>query len=211
MVPDNKRADPLRLPDRILAHCRRWHLMGAIYLIERPTKKGGNKEPEPIENSFFRHLREMIPDKAERKGLNIHALKHTCATWLCVAGVPMHEIADYLSTDEQTIRRVYGQNHPDHHGGVGEAVTTGRAGRPRSRRHKQAAPQRQTAANSPAVAVEARQGIRDLLDIAGAPHLAFTILDGTPDAGLVPLREQVKRAARSGDWNEVLGVEDEEA
>ena len=210
MVPDNKRADPLRLPDRILAHCRRWHRMGAIYLIERPTKKEGNKPPEPIENSFFRHLREMIPDKAERKGLNIHALKHTCATWLCVAGVPMHEIADYLSTDQQTIRRVYGQNHPDHHGGVGEALTTGRAGRPRSRRHKEAAPQRQTAANNPAVAAEVRLGIRDLMEFAQAPYVAFAILDGTPDAGLAALREQVKRAAHARNWDEVLGVEGEE-
>ncbi|WP_187970616.1 hypothetical protein [Aquibium microcysteis] len=206
MVPDNKRANPLRLPDRILAHCRRWHRMGAIYLIERPTTKGGNKEPEPIENSYFRHLKEMIPDDAERKGLNIHALKHTCATWLCVAGVPMHEIADYLSTDERTIRRVYGQNHPDHHGGVGEAMTRGTAGRPRSRRQKEGSPQRQTTSNSPAVAAEARQGIRDLLDVADAPSMAFTVLDGTPDAGLVVLREQVKRAARSKNWGEVLGV-----
>ncbi len=129
MVPDNKRADPLRLPDRILAHCRRWHRMGAMYLIERPTKKEGNKPPEPIENSFFRHLREMIPDKAERKGLNIHALKHTCATWLCVAGVPMHEIADYLSTDQQTIKEVYFQEFLPDHGGVVER-SMGHAGRP---------------------------------------------------------------------------------
>lgn len=211
MVPDNKRAEPLRLPDRMLAHCRRWRRMGAIYLIERPTKGAGNKPPEPIENSFFRHLREMIPDNAERKGLNIHALKHTCATWLCVAGVPMHEIADYLSTDERTITKVYGQNHPDHHSGVGEALTKGQAGRPRSRRHKEAAPQRQTAANNPAVAAEVRQGVRDLLDIAGAPHLAFSILDGTPDTGLTALREQVRRAARSSDWSAILGNEEVDA
>jgi len=209
MVPDNKRAEPIQLPSRILGHCRRWHRMGAIYLIERPTKKAGNKPPEPVENAFFRHLREMIPDKAERKGLNIHALKHTCATWLCVAGEPMSEIADYLSTDEKTIKKHYGHHHPDHHGGIGEAFTTGRAGRPRSRRHKEAAPQRQSAATNPVVAAEVRHGIRDLMEIADAPYLAFAILDGTPDSELAALREQVKRAARAGAWGEVLGVETE--
>lgn len=109
-----------------------------------------------------------------------------------------------LDPAERMIRKVYGQNHPDHHGGVGEPLTTGCAGRPRSRRHKEGPAPRQTAANNPAVAAEVCQGIMDLMDIAGAPGLAFAILDGTPDAGLTSLREQVKRAARSADWKSAI-------
>jgi hypothetical protein len=204
MVPDNKRADPIRLPDRLLAHCRRWHRMGATFLCEIPAKDGKAKPAGSTAGAFFRHLREIIPDPAERKGLNIHALKHTAATWLCVAGEPMSEIADYLSTDEKTIKKHYGHHHPDHQEGIGAAFTKGNAGRPRSRRA--AAPQPVSSHLNPAVATEARRAVRDMLEIADAPVAAFAVADSTPDADLAVLREQVKRAARSGDWQAVLGT-----
>src|SRR5690606_673861 len=80
MVPDNKRADPIRIPMRLLAHMRRWHKNGAKYLVE------WNGRPVGTASAFFRLLKEVITDEQERKGLNRHSTRHTAATWLMQGG-----------------------------------------------------------------------------------------------------------------------------
>ena len=201
-VPDNKGADPIRLPQRLVAHMRRWKKKGARYLVEHKEGKTGSTA-----SAFFRLLRETLSEEEiEAMDLNRHALKHTCATWLMMAGEPMGEIAGYLSTSEKTIRKHYGHHHPDHQHGIGDAMTTGRAGRPRFGREAKAA-EKQTAANNPALAAEVRRSIRELLEVFDAPVLAFNVLSATPDASLESMREQVKRSGRSGDWSGLLSAE----
>lgn len=200
MVPDNKRANPVRIPSRLLSHLRRWKRNGARYVIEYRGRPVGTA------SAFFRLLRETLPE-AERKAqrLNRHACKHTCATWLMQAGEPLSDIAGFLSTDEKTIVRHYGHHHPDHQAGISEAFSSG-AGRIRSRREStKTAAERPTAATNPALAAEVRRAIRDILELAAAPVAAFGIVDVTPDAALETLRETVKRSARSGDWSGLVG------
>ncbi len=199
-VPDNKRADPVRIPVRLLSHLRRWKRNGARYVVEYQGRPVGTA------SAFFRLLRETLSEE-ERKAqrLNRHACKHTAATWLMQSGQPIGEIAGFLSTDERTIVRHYGHHHPDYQSGISEAFSSG-AGRIQSRRDATGrAAQRQTAATSAAVAAEVRQAVRDLMEIAEAPVAAFSVLDSTPDDGLAALREAVKRSARSGEWSDVLG------
>ena len=50
----------------------------------------------------------------EFDGVSPHVLRHTCATWLMQAGVPMWEAAGFLSMTRETLERVYGHHHPDH-------------------------------------------------------------------------------------------------
>lgn len=43
-----------------------------------------------------------------------HTLRHTGATWMAIAGVPMSEIARYLGDSIATTERVYAKFHPDY-------------------------------------------------------------------------------------------------
>lgn len=197
MVPDNKRAGPIRIPGRLLAHLKRWKANGARYVVEYQKGKTGSTA-----SAYFRLLRETLePEEVAVQVLNRHALKHTCATWLMMAGEPIGEIAGFLETSETIIRDHYGHHHPDHQEALGDALTTGRAGRVRfGKEAKSKKPQTATPANNPAVAAEVRRAIRDLLEITGAPLHLFPLIDSTPDSGLTLLRESVKRAAQSKDW-----------
>lgn len=199
-VPDNKRAGPVRIPPRLLGHFRRWKKNGARYVVEWHGKPVGTA------SAYFRNQRETLTEteiKAHR--LNRHALKHTCATWLMLAAEELADIASFMDTDEKTVVRHYGHHHPDHQAGIGLAFSRG-AGKVRfGKEAKATAPERPTAANTPAVAAEVRRSIRELLDMTKAPVVAFGLVDITPDAGLEALRESVKRAFQSGDWSGLLG------
>jgi hypothetical protein len=207
-VPDNKRAGPIRLPDRLLGHMRRWKKNGARYVVEHQPGKTGSTA-----SAFFRHLGETLT-KSEIKAmdLNRHTLKHTYATWAMMAGEEMEDVAGYLDTSSKIIERHYGHHHPGHQAKLTNAFTTGRAGRPRfGREDDKKAKAEPTAANNPAVAGEVRRAIRDLLELFDAPVELYAVLDSTPDSGLSVLRERVKRSARSGDWSAAFGREPEDA
>jgi hypothetical protein len=199
-VPDNKRAGPVRIPPRLLSHLRRWKKNGARYVVEFQGR------PVDASSAYFRNQRETLT-KAEIKAhrLNRHALKHTCATWLMLAKRPMAEIVSFLNTDEKTIVKHYGHHHPDYQAGVGLAFSqgAGKIGFGRDETPKTA--EHPTAANTPVLAVEVRRSIRELLEMAQAPVVAFGLVDITPDAGLEALRESVKRSFQAGDWSALLG------
>jgi hypothetical protein len=156
-------------------------------------------------SAYFRNQRETLTE-AEIKShrLNRHALKHTCATWLMLAAEPLADIASFMDTDEKTVVRHYGHHHPDHQAGIGLALSRG-AGKVRfGREEKGNAPASPSSANTPTLAAEVRRSIRELLDMAKAPVLAFGLVDITPDAGLEALRESVKRVHATEDWAAVL-------
>jgi hypothetical protein len=209
MVPDNKRAGPVRIPGRLLAHMRRWKAAGARYVVEhRPGQSGSTA------SAFFRLLKEVLSEaEIAAMDLNRHTLKHTCATWAMIAARPIAEVAGYLETSDKIIRKHYGHHHPDHQAGFGDAFTTGRAGRIEFGRDEKAKKVKAepTAANNPVLAAEVRRSIRDMLDLVHAPVELYGVLDSTPDAGVSVLRENVKRAASSGDWSAALGREPEDA
>ncbi|CTQ52946.1 Site-specific recombinase XerD [Roseibium album] len=101
-----KRAPPVALPDRLLAHLRRWERKGISknYVVEWHGK------PVTKINKSFRTVREaagfdndVIP----------HTLRHTAATWLARNGVPMSDAADYVGMSVETFDRVYRHHAPD--------------------------------------------------------------------------------------------------
>lgn len=54
---------------------------------------------------------------ARRAGLTEvtpHTLRHTGATWMAQAGVPLWQIAGFLGNSVEMVERVYGHHHPDH-------------------------------------------------------------------------------------------------
>jgi integrase len=52
--------------------------------------------------------------RAGLSGVSPHTLRHTAATWMAMAGVPMSEIARFLSDSEKTVERVYAKWNPDY-------------------------------------------------------------------------------------------------
>jgi integrase len=47
-------------------------------------------------------------------GVTPHTLRHTAATWLMQAGVPIWEAAGFLGLSPEMIARVYGHHSPAH-------------------------------------------------------------------------------------------------
>jgi integrase len=117
LVPHNKRADPIALPERLLQLMRRWHLgCGKVkptrYLIEYQGK------PVDCRKGFYTLKHEVLGEERAAE-VNRHSLKHTCVTWLLQSGVSVEDVADYVSTTPAIIRKVYkhvipGQFSPVH-------------------------------------------------------------------------------------------------
>jgi len=121
IVAANKRAPPIRLPDRLLAHMRRWHRLGAKYVVEY------NGKPADPKRAFRNLVDEVLGVDSE--GVVRHTLRHTAATWLMQAATDKWEASGYLGMTLETLEKTYGHHHPDHQAGVGAAFTSGRAGR----------------------------------------------------------------------------------
>lgn len=127
---DNKRADPIRLPDRLLRLLRIWQ--------RGPLRIDGHRVPR-------RYLVEFLGRPVDpKKGLVFamgqafgaghsfvrHSFRHTCASWLIQdRDQDEKQIAKYLSMSVDMLRKVYGHLHPDADRDVGQAFSSGRAGR----------------------------------------------------------------------------------
>ncbi|MER8921679.1 integrase [Mesorhizobium sp. M0802] len=122
-VAANKQAPPVRLPGRLLTHLRRWHRLGAKYVVEYQGR------PADPKRAFRNLVDDVLGD--EGKGIVRHTMRHTAATWLMQGGVDMWQAAGYLGMTKETLEKTYGHHHPDHQGEVGDAFTSGRAGRVR--------------------------------------------------------------------------------
>lgn len=99
-----KRRPPVPLPNRLLAHLRRWHRHGQRFAVE-------------FEGEAVRDCDKAFRNVARDAGLpdvTPHVLRHTAATWLMQAGTDPWEAAGYLGMTLETLERVYGHHHPDH-------------------------------------------------------------------------------------------------
>jgi integrase len=118
-VPENKEADPIRLPDRLAQLMKVWRdgcgkMKPARYLIEFSGK------PAKDDKAFIRLRREVLGEERAAE-LNRHSFKHTCVTWLLQAGVPIKDVSDYVSTDERTLTKTYKHVIPGEYSPVNQA------------------------------------------------------------------------------------------
>ncbi|GGD88000.1 phage integrase [Aureimonas endophytica] len=127
---DNKRADPIRLPERLLHLLRIWQ--------RGPLRIDGYREPrrylvewqgrpvDPKKGLVFA-MKEVF---GADHGFVRHSFRHTCASWLIQdPDQDEKQIAKYLSMSVDMLRKVYGHLHPDADRDVGQAFSSGRAGR----------------------------------------------------------------------------------
>lgn len=104
---DKKRAPDVRLGRRILAHLRRWKRLDndispyVCHYDGRAIKK--------LRRSWTAARIAAGLDKA----VTPHCLRHTRATWLMQAGVPIWEAAGSLGMSVEMLERTYGHHHPD--------------------------------------------------------------------------------------------------
>jgi len=104
----NKKQTPAAIPDRLMAHLRRWHRMDAELGIRHVVHYQGTK---------VRKLRRSWATARDAAGLGDdvipHTLRHTAATWLMQRAVDMWVAAGYLGMSVKMLEEVYGHHHPD--------------------------------------------------------------------------------------------------
>jgi len=106
-----KRQPTIPLPDRLLAHMRRWKRSGQRFAVEW--------NGETVQN-----IKKAFTNVAADAGLDDvtpHVLRHTAATWLMQAGTDMWEAAGYLGMTVEILSQRYGHHHPDHLAGAKRA------------------------------------------------------------------------------------------
>ena len=106
----SKRRPPVRIPDRLLPHLRRWRRMdeqSGQHLIDVCHYHG--KSIQKMRRSWA-----TIRDAAGLDETVVpHVLRHTCVTWLLQQGVNSWEVAGFVGMSEEMVRETYGHHSPD--------------------------------------------------------------------------------------------------
>jgi integrase len=114
----NKKQPPVTIPDRLLAHLRRWNRLDAQLGVHHVVH---------YQSSRISKLRRSWATARQAAGLDEdvipHTLRHTAATWLMQLGIDMWEAAGYLGISIKMLEEVYGHHHPDHQRSIRTAFT----------------------------------------------------------------------------------------
>ena len=130
-----KRRPMVRLPDRLLAHMRRWRAADLkLQARLRKAQVDAGKEPSAVISSVLQHggeplagrLRTAFENCAADAGLppevTSHWLRHTAATWLMEGGADLWEASGYLGMTVATLEKCYGHHRPAHQEGARRAL-----------------------------------------------------------------------------------------
>jgi integrase len=115
-----KRQSPVPLPNRLLAHLRRWSRLG---ISKSHFVEWHGKPVSSVKTGFGSAVRIAGLDVTVGN-VTPHTLRHTAATWLMQRAAPMWEAAGFLGMSEKTLRETYGHHHPDYLRGAANAVGT---------------------------------------------------------------------------------------
>ncbi|MCR6502527.1 hypothetical protein MUO32_26215 [Shinella sp. CPCC 101442] len=128
-VPDNKQADPVKIPKRLLALMKIWHhgigkTRGTKYLCEYQGR------PADCRKGFWTLKNKVLSE--ERAALvNRHSLRHTSATILLQGGVSVDDVGVYLSAEPEMIKKVYSHVIPGEYSPVHRVLDAKQPRRPR--------------------------------------------------------------------------------
>lgn len=115
----NKRQPPVRLPDRLLAHMRRWK---DKKLIANHFVEFQGSGVASVKVGFKRAV-SLAKLSTKTGNITPHTLRHTAATWLMQRGVDMWQAAGFLGMSVQVLMDTYGHHHPDFMKGAADAIT----------------------------------------------------------------------------------------
>jgi integrase len=99
-----KRRPAVPLPNRLLAHQRRWHRLGQSFAVE-----WNGRAVKDCDKAF-----RKVAEAAGYPDVTPHILRHTAATWLMQLGTDKWEAAEYLGMTAKQLDETYGHHHPDH-------------------------------------------------------------------------------------------------
>lgn len=115
----NKRQPPAPLPDRLLAHMRRWV---DKKIVTTCFVEWNGKPVASVKNAFARAVEVANLDLTDGN-VTPHTLRHTAATWLMQRGVDPWEAAGFLGMSVKVLIDTYGHHHPSHLRGAADAIT----------------------------------------------------------------------------------------
>jgi integrase len=110
-----KRQPPVKLPDRLLAHMRRWRDQG---ISKTAVIEWNGKSIKKVRSSFAAAVAAsgLNAKVSARLGHDVevtpHALRHTAATWLMQGGVDLWVAAGFLGMTVKQLEETYGHHHP---------------------------------------------------------------------------------------------------
>lgn len=102
-----KRAPKVRLGRRILAHLRRWKRLDG-HAADYVCHYEGRAVEDPHTS-----WRKVIKASG-LEGVTRHTLRHTRATWMMQANVPIWEAAGFLGMTMRTLEKIYAHHDPSH-------------------------------------------------------------------------------------------------
>jgi integrase len=103
-----KRAPPVRLGRKIIAHLTRWRLRDMAQ--KPPVTFLCHYEGRPVEDPHGSWAR--VTKAAGLPGVTRHTLRHTRATHLMQAGIDVWEAAGFLGMTVKTLETTYAKHHP---------------------------------------------------------------------------------------------------
>lgn len=118
-----KRRPLVRMPNRLIAHMRRWERMdGESGTDERPAPStvlhhGG----APILR-LRRGFASIVADAGLPPEVTPHWMRHTCATWLMEADEKTWDAANYVGMTPTTLEKHYGHHRPGHQSSARKAL-----------------------------------------------------------------------------------------
>ncbi len=102
----NKRRPVIPIPRNLM-----WQLRAA----RNRSAPLGRVIPEAWSEQRLRRAFERAVKRARLDdGVVIHALRHTCGTWMAQAGVPLWQVAGWLGHTMARTTELYAHHHPDH-------------------------------------------------------------------------------------------------
>ncbi len=122
-----KRRPPMIIPDRLLAHLRRWHSrdsqqgLGHVitYAPPSPCHPGAirraerlgriSRQPSPV-GDIHKAWASTVREAGLGREVTPHTLKHTAITWMLWNGLSIWDVAENTGTSAKTIEEVYGHH-----------------------------------------------------------------------------------------------------
>lgn len=119
-----KRRPVVRLPNRLLAHMRRWKAMDAKAAVvsKKPLGTVVHHGGRAISGRLRRAFDSCVSDAGLDAEISPHWMRHTCATWLMQARVDLWEAAAFTGMTVATLEKCYGHHRPDHQAAARKAL-----------------------------------------------------------------------------------------
>ena len=115
-----KRQPAVRLPDRLLAHLRRWHRLG---IATHAVVEWNGRPVSSVRKGFAAAVKAAGLPVTGPDMITPHTLRHTAATWMMQNGADLWQAAGYLGMTVETLQERYGHHHPNYQADAARAVS----------------------------------------------------------------------------------------